>query len=68
MPKVVLGCESPETLTELEAKARAAGLPIALIRDAGRTVVPAGTLTCLGIGPASEPALTAITGDLQLLR
>ena len=68
MPKVVLGCPSQEALTELEAMARAAGLPVAPIRDAGRTVVAEGTPTCLGIGPASNEALAPITGELKLVR
>ena len=52
MPKVVLRCESEQQLLELEAAAEDAGLPSALIRDAGHTVVAAGTVTCLGLGPA----------------
>ena len=68
MPKVVLGCSSLESLTELETKARAANLPVAVIRDAGRTVVAAGTQTCLGIGPASDEAIDSITGELKLIR
>lgn len=68
MPKVVLRCESPTELAELEAKAEAAGLPCALIRDAGRTVVPEGTVTCLGIGPSSDAALLPLTGELKLVR
>ena len=54
MPKVVLRCNSMTSLVEIEARARAAGLPHVLVHDAGRTVVPAGTITCLGIGPATE--------------
>ena len=68
MPKVVLRCEGGTRLRELEQAARAAGLPAALIRDAGRTVVAAGTLTCLGIGPAPDAAVDAITGALKLVR
>ena len=68
MPKVVLRCEGATRLLELEARAREAGLPAALIRDAGRTVVAAGTLTCLGIGPAADAAVDAVTGSLALVR
>jgi peptidyl-tRNA hydrolase, PTH2 family len=67
MPKVVLAADSALQLAELEAAARAAGLPVMLIEDAGRTVVPEGTVTCLGIGPAKDEAFTAITGNLKLL-
>lgn len=68
MPKVVLRCEGGARLRELEAQARGAGLAAALIRDAGRTVVAAGTMTCLGIGPADDAAIDAITGALALVR
>jgi peptidyl-tRNA hydrolase len=68
MPKVVLHCESEQELLQLEAAAEDAGLPNALIRDAGHTVVAAGTVTCLGIGPTSIAAIDALTGELRLVR
>ena len=68
MPKVILRCDAPGELMELERKAIAAGLPCALIRDAGRTVVAGETATCLGIGPAAEAGLTPLTGELKLVR
>jgi peptidyl-tRNA hydrolase len=68
MPKVVLRCDSTADLAVIEARARAAGLPVLLVQDAGRTVVPEGTVTCLGIGPAAEEALSLVTGELKLVR
>jgi len=68
MPKVVLRCESEDELLALEAAAERAGLPAALIRDAGHTVVAADTVTCLGIGPATVSAIDALTGELKLVR
>ncbi len=68
MPKIVLRCESAQELLLLEAAAEEAGLPNALIRDAGHTVVAAGTVTCLGLGPASIAAIDALTGELKLVR
>ncbi|HEX4972185.1 MAG TPA: peptidyl-tRNA hydrolase Pth2 [Steroidobacteraceae bacterium] len=67
MPKVVLRCESEQELLALEAAAERAGLPNALIRDAGHTVVAAGTVTCLGLGPAPIEAIDALTGELRLV-
>ena len=58
------------TLADLETLARAArglGLPWVLVEDAGFTEVPAGTKTCLGIGPAASSKLDPITGSLPLL-
>ena len=68
MPKVVLRGDSGIQLRELAGMAEAAGLALALIEDAGHTVIPEGTLTCLGIGPASSEALEPITGALKLVR
>ncbi len=42
-------------------------LPAALIRDAGRTQIEEGSLTCLGIGPAPEAEINKFTKDLKLL-
>jgi peptidyl-tRNA hydrolase, PTH2 family len=58
------------TLIELEAlarRARAVGIPWVLVEDAGFTEVPAGTKTCLGLGPAPSGEVDALTGDLPLL-
>jgi len=68
MPKVVLAVDNEEALIAYSEKARKAELPAQIIRDAGRTVVEAGTITCLGIGPAAAEAVDEITGALSLLR
>ncbi|MBX3082180.1 MAG: peptidyl-tRNA hydrolase Pth2 [Anaerolineae bacterium] len=68
MPKIVLRVGSEAELLEIHAKAKAKDLPTDLIRDAGRTVVEAGTLTCVGIGPADDEAINSVTGHLSLLR
>lgn len=65
--KVVLRVPSAAALEALETDAVRADLPAALIRDAGRTELEPGTVTALGIGPASETAIDAITGSLPLL-
>lgn len=67
MTKVVLACASTEALLALQEQAAAAALPQFLVADAGRTVVAAGTVTCLGIGPAPDAAIAALTGTLKLL-
>jgi peptidyl-tRNA hydrolase len=68
MPKVVLQGASEDELRALLAKAEAAGLPAMLVRDAGKTVVQAGTVTCVGIGPHLAEAIDPITGELPLVR
>ena len=68
MPKVVLRAESENELFELESRASSDGLPVALIRDAGHTVVKPGTVTCLAIGPAEDEAIDNITDTMKLVR
>ena len=67
MPKIVVRVTSFEEISDLEGKARTAGLPVAPIHDAGRTVVAEGTYTCLGIGPADEELLAPLTRALKLV-
>jgi PTH2 family peptidyl-tRNA hydrolase len=68
MPKVAVRCASDDELQAILAEAQAAGLPVMLIRDAGRTVVEAGTPTCVGIGPDLAQKIDLITGELKLVR
>ncbi|MFP4187824.1 MAG: peptidyl-tRNA hydrolase Pth2 [Halobacteria archaeon] len=65
--KVVVSVEGEDELLGLEREARAANLPHALVRDAGRTQVDAGTATALGVGPAPSRDVDAVTGNLKLL-
>ncbi|MNK37114.1 peptidyl-tRNA hydrolase [compost metagenome] len=65
--KVCVYVETEEELVALAEKAAAAGLPYALITDAGHTEfhgVP--TKTALGIGPAYPDELDPLTGRLPL--
>ena len=64
--KVVLFVAGEAELLGFQATARAADLPTALVRDAGHTEIPAGTLTVLGIGPAPDAVLDPLTGHLKL--
>ena len=66
--KVCVGVESEAALDAIVAKARAAGVPCALIVDAGMTEfhgVP--TKTCCAVGPAWADEVDPITGALPLL-
>lgn len=67
MPKVVLRGDDEAHLAALEQQATAGGLAVALIRDAGHTVVAPGTVTCLGIGPGTDAAIDNLTGTLRLV-
>lgn len=66
-PKVVLKVSGAGELDRLADAARSAGMPVHLVRDAGRTQVAAGTLTCCAIGPADDVPIDDVTGGLSLL-
>ncbi len=66
-PKVVLKTSGEETLSRVCAAATEAGLPVTVIRDAGRTQVESGTTTCCAIGPAASERIDRVTGSLSLL-
>jgi len=65
--KVVLKVGSLEELLEIYKKVKKSGLPCCIIRDAGKTQLKAGTITCLGIGPEKEEKIDKITKHLKLL-
>ncbi len=67
MAKIVLKVKDEKELLSYFQQAKEAGLIAALITDAGRTVIAPGTKTCVGIGPARESEVDAITGKLGLL-
>ncbi len=58
---------STKKVLELKRQAITHSLPHAIIRDAGMTELPPGTLTVIGIGPAKTQAVDAVTKDLKLL-
>jgi PTH2 family peptidyl-tRNA hydrolase len=65
--KVAVKVASEEEILELRRKAVSHSLPHALIRDAGMTELPPGTLTVIGIGPAKTETIDEVTGELKLL-
>ncbi|HUS29970.1 MAG TPA: aminoacyl-tRNA hydrolase [Kofleriaceae bacterium] len=66
--KICVSVDSEAALDDVVARARAAGLPCALITDSGKTEfhgIP--TKTCCAVGPAWSDEIDAITGGLPLL-
>jgi PTH2 family peptidyl-tRNA hydrolase len=67
MPKIVVYASDDDALRDLESAAQQRRIPVCLIRDEGRTVVPPETLTCIGIGPALATSIDSLTGALPLV-
>ncbi|KXT06476.1 hypothetical protein AC578_6038 [Pseudocercospora eumusae] len=65
--KVALKIDSEDELLTLQAQAVSLGLCAKVIHDAGRTQIPSGSATVLGIGPAPKSKIDQVTGHLKLL-
>ncbi|XP_050294157.1 probable peptidyl-tRNA hydrolase 2 [Anthonomus grandis grandis] len=64
--KIVLKGNSADHLLELYEKAKAAKVPAYIVRDAGHTQIPSGSITVLSLfGP--EEDVNKISGELSLL-
>lgn len=65
--KIAVGIDSEDALLALHENARAAGLPVCLIQDAGRTEFKGEkTYTALSVGPGDPELLASLTGHLKL--
>lgn len=65
--KVVLQVENKDDLIHYFEEAKRMGFSTALIKDAGLTEVPPGTITALGIGPDESKKIDKLTRNLPLL-
>lgn len=66
-PKIVVKIDSEASLVALASKARSIGLNASVIRDAGRTQIPGGSVTVCGVGPGPNDLVSSVTGHLKLL-
>jgi len=65
--KVVLKAQGALELEEIIRIAKKSNLPTCLIRDAGKTQIPANSLTVGGIGPAPSEKIDELTKHLKLM-
>lgn len=65
--KVALQVKSEEEILVLQAQAVSLGLCARVVRDAGRTQIEAGSVTCLGVGPGPRSVVDQVSGTLKLL-
>ncbi|OWF38807.1 peptidyl-tRNA hydrolase 2, mitochondrial-like [Mizuhopecten yessoensis] len=66
-PKVVVKIDSETSLLAIASKAKTLGLNASVIRDAGRTQIPGGSVTVCGVGPGPNDLVSSVTGHLKLL-
>ena len=67
MPKICVGIPNETLLQEIIVNAKAVGLRVTLVHDAGLTELEPGTLTCCAIGPNTIEMIDKVTGGLKLL-
>ena len=65
--KVALKVADEKELFKLMSMLENESIKVALIKDAGHTVVEPGTITCLGVGPDSEEKIDNVTGKLKMV-
>ena len=65
--KVVVKVADLPSLFEVKMTADALNITNSIIADAGRTEIPAGTITCIGIGPGKASDIDRVTGELTML-
>merc|ERR1712226_90612 len=65
---IVTQINSLEELRSLYETGRNLGLPVAIIRDAGRTQVAHGSQTVVAIGPGPISLVDQVTGKLPLMK
>jgi peptidyl-tRNA hydrolase, PTH2 family len=67
MKKVALKVENLDELLKYKKLSEAYKIKTALIKDAGKTFLNPGTITCLAIGPDKEDKIDMITKDLKMV-
>lgn len=66
--KIVCTTTNVDALKRIYGEAKDAGLICYMVRDAGHTEIPAGTVTVVGIGPGMRNSIDKITSSLPLVK
>ncbi|MGZ7043413.1 MAG: aminoacyl-tRNA hydrolase [Methanobacterium sp.] len=65
--KVVVKAKDLREFYEIYEIVKSTDIPVYLVQDAGRTELPKGTVTCIGIGPDEDEKIDKVTNELKLL-
>ena len=65
--KIAVMAPNADHLEAMKILCEKAGLPHSLVKDAGRTVFPEPTVTCLGIGPIRREDAPPWLSELKVL-
>lgn len=66
--KIVCQVSNLGAMKRLYGEARELGLISEMIKDAGRTEIPTGTITLLGLGPGPRRLIDELTRSLPLVK
>jgi PTH2 family peptidyl-tRNA hydrolase len=66
--KIVVAAPHLEGLRRIYGEASESGLITHMVKDAGHTEIPAGTVTVVGIGPGPRSTIDSITSSLPLVK
>ena len=66
--KIVCTTTNVDALKRIYGEAKDAGLICHMVRDAGHTEIPTGTVTVVGIGPGIRSSIDKITSSLPLVK
>ena len=66
--KIVCSTSNLDSLKRIFGEANGAGLVSYMVKDAGHTEIPAGTVTVVGIGPGPRSTIDTITSSLPLVK
>ena len=65
--KVVIKLKDLKELYRVLEQGVRQGLVVEVVKDAGLTEVPPGTITCIGLGPARNEVIDRVTGEFSLM-
>ena len=66
--KIVCSTGNLDSLKRIFGEANEAGLICYMVKDAGHTEIPSGTVTVVGIGPGPRSSIDQITSSLPLVK